>query len=400
MTGERAPSGPGPGAGPGAGSGAGPGADLAAFEKEARAFLDARLPPRPARTPTDRVALLEEIDPEREAETLRAAKLWQAALYDAGYAELEGERAEAFAALLDAYDVPDLQPLLVGLHIVAPAVRTHGSDDLKRRRLRPLLRGEVTACQLFSEPDAGSDLASVRTRAVRDGDAWTVTGQKVWSSGAHHADLGEALVRTDPDAPKHKGLTLFLIDMRAPGVEVRPLRQMTGGASFNEVFLTGVRVPDADRIGPLNGGWKAAITSLSSERAALGGAVDAVPPDLVERLAEQARRRGRLTPATRARLGRLDAALTAARLVNRRDDLDPAAAASVSKLLVNRAVALAVEAASAVLGPALAADLSDGGYAWSEFLLGAPALRIAGGTDEIQRTILAERHLGLPRDPR
>ncbi|MFC6935986.1 acyl-CoA dehydrogenase family protein [Actinomadura yumaensis] len=166
--------------------------------------------------------------------------------------------------------MPDLQPLLVGLHIVAPAVRTHGSDDLKRRRLRPLLRGEVTACQLFSEPDAGSDLASVRTRAVRDGDAWTVTGQKVWSSGAHHADLGEALVRTDPDAPKHKGLTLFLIDMRAPGVEVRPLRQMTGGASFNEVFLTGVRVPDADRIGPLNGGWKAAITSLSSERAALG----------------------------------------------------------------------------------------------------------------------------------
>ncbi|MBO2457654.1 acyl-CoA dehydrogenase family protein [Actinomadura violacea] len=370
------------------------------FEKRARAFLDAHLPPRPAPAPSDRVALLEEIVPEREAETLRAAKRWQGLLYDAGFAELEGNRAEAFAALLAGYDAPDLQPLLVGLHIVAPAIRAHGSDELKRRYLRPLLRGETTACQLFSEPDAGSDLASVRTRAVRDGDSWVVTGQKVWSSGAHHADLGEALVRTDPDAPKHRGLTLFLVDMHAPGVEVRPLRQMTGGASFNEVFLSEVRVPDADRIGPLHGGWKAAITSLSSERAALGGAVDAVPPDLVERLAGQARRRGALTPAARGRLGRLDAALTAAAQVNRSAGLDPAAAASISKLLVNRALALAVETASAVLGPSLAADLGDGGHAWSEFLLGAPALRIAGGTDEIQRTILAERHLGLPRDPR
>ncbi|MGI5163138.1 acyl-CoA dehydrogenase family protein [Spirillospora sp. CA-253888] len=372
-----------------------------AFARRARAFLDAHLPPRAPRTATDRVALLEEIDPEREAETLRAAKRWQALLYDAGYAELDGERAREFAALLAGYEAPDLQPLLVGLHIVAPAIREHGSAELKARYLPRLLRGELTACQLFSEPDAGSDLAAVRTRAVREGDDWIVTGQKVWSSGAHHADLGEALVRTDPDAPKHAGLTLLLVDMRAPGVEVRPLRQMTGGASFNEVFLTGVRVPDADRIGPLNGGWRAAITSLSSERAALGGAVDPVPPDLVERLAEQARRRGLAgDPEVRRRLGRLRAALAVARLTGRRADLDPAAAASISKLLVNRAVAQAVETASAVLGPSLAADTGDGGYAWAEFVLGSPALRIAGGTDEIQRSILAERHLGLPRDPR
>ena len=168
------------------------------------------------------------------------------------------------------YDVPNQSFFTIGLGMVAPTILAHGSTTAKDHYLQAMYRGDIVACQLFSEPGAGSDLASLQTKAERDGDEWVITGQKVWTTGAHYSDIGEIIARTDPELPKHKGLTGFIVDMRAPGVEVRPLRQMTGGASFNEVFFNEVKVPDADRLGDLNNGWNVALTTLMNERSAIG----------------------------------------------------------------------------------------------------------------------------------
>ena len=162
----------------------------------------------------------------------------------------------------------------IGLGMVAPTILAHATEPVRRRYLPQMYRGDIVGCQLFSEPGAGSDLASVQAQATRDGDEWIVTGQKVWTSGAHLSDIGEIVCRTDPDLPKHKGLTAFVVDMHAAGVETRPLRQMTGGASFNEVFFTEVRIPDSHRLGDVNGGWSVALTTLMNERAAIGGGSD------------------------------------------------------------------------------------------------------------------------------
>ena len=162
--------------------------------------------------------------------------------------------------------------LFFGLSLAGPTVATHGSDELRPRALRPMFTGEEIWCQLFSEPGAGSDLAGLATRAVKDGDEWIVNGQKVWNTLAHLADRGMLVARTDPELPKHKGLTYFMVDMHAPGVEVRPLRQITGEAEFNEVYLTDVRIPDADRIGDIGDGWRVSMTTLMNERTTIGGA--------------------------------------------------------------------------------------------------------------------------------
>ena len=166
--------------------------------------------------------------------------------------------------------MPNQSFFTIGLGMVAPTILAHGSELAKDAYLKAMYRGDIVGCQLFSEPGAGSDLASLQTRAERDGEEWVITGQKVWTSGAQYSDIGEIIARTDPDLPKHKGLTGFVVDMRAPGVEIRPLRQMTGGASFNEVFFTEVRVPDSHRLGDVNNGWNVALTTLMNERAAIG----------------------------------------------------------------------------------------------------------------------------------
>src|SRR5262245_13874929 len=238
------------------------------FVTEATAFLDANAEPRSEQKfvwgeGPDRVGILDEKTEEEEAEELRAAKEWKANEFDAGFGWITGPE-EYGGRALDAsyqrayndaqagYSTPSVAPFSVGLGMVAPTILAHAIPEVKERYLRDLYRGDLVACQLFSEPAAGSDLAGIQTRAIRDGDEWVVSGQKVWTSGAQASDLGEIITRTSPDKPKHKGLTMFLVEMKAPGVTVRRLRQMTGGASFNEVFFDEVRVHDSHRLGDVD----------------------------------------------------------------------------------------------------------------------------------------------------
>src|SRR5438132_5819531 len=198
--------------------------------------------------------------------------------------------------------------LFFGLSLAGPTVVTHGSDELRKRALRPMFTGEEIWCQLFSEPGAGSDLAGLATRAVRDGEEWVVNGQKVWNTLAHVADRGMLVARTDPELPKHKGLTYFMLDMHAPGVEVRPLRQITGEAEFNEVYLTDVRIADADRIGDVGDGWRVSMTTLMNERTTIGGATGTGGGRRVSAIQEAIdiwNKRGEHDPVRRDRLAKL-----------------------------------------------------------------------------------------------
>ncbi|MCZ7525494.1 MAG: acyl-CoA dehydrogenase family protein [Acidimicrobiia bacterium] len=393
------------------------------FVDEVTRFLESRVPRRRDHERRwgegdDRIAILEDPSPRKERESLDRAKAWQAELFDAGLGWITGppglggrglpaRYAQLFHAVRAGYETPDVQPLVVGLDILGPAILAHGSQAMKEQYLPRIRRGELVGCQLFSEPEAGSDLAGVRTRAVRDGDDWVLTGQKVWSSVAHLADLGEALVRTEPDAPKHQGLTMFLVDMHAPGVEARPLRQMTGGASFNEVFLDNVRVPDACRIGDAGAGWRVALTSLMSERASLGEEGGLLPADTMWRLGQLVDHLGRRDdPVVRQRLADIHARAEVLRFTNlrvaakARAGVPPGPEASITKLVMLRNLREISALVTEVLGPRLAADSGEWGtHAWAEFLLGVPSLRIAGGTDEIQRNVLGERALGLPKEP-
>ncbi len=251
---------------------------------DARVFLDAHLAPRTESDEkfvwgegSDRVNILEETDASELTTTLAAAKRYAAARFDAGFGWIDGpveyggrglspDHARAYQELEGSYDLPDLSILTIAVGFIGPALLACATPELKAEYLPRLYRGELIMCQLFSEPNAGSDLASASTRAVLDGDEWVINGQKVWTSSAHVADVALAVCRTDPDVPKHQGLTTFLVDMHAPGVDVRPLRQMTGSANFNEVFLTDARVPDSHRVGDLNKGFGVILTTLGNER--------------------------------------------------------------------------------------------------------------------------------------
>ena len=307
-----------------------------------------------------------------------------------------------------------------GLTMAGPTMVTHGADELRTRLLRPTFTGEEAWCQLFSEPGAGSDLAGLSTRAVRDGDEWVITGQKVWNTLAHIADRGMLVTRTDPDVPKHKGLTYFALDMHAPGVEVRPLRQMTGEAEFNEVYLTEVRVPDADRIGDVGEGWRVAMTTLSNERTTIGGGTGR-PARGSGSIAEAVRiwhdQPSRQNPVDRDRLMRLWIEAEALRLTNLRASENrkvgnPGPEGSIAKLMFTEVNKRICELCIDLLGPSGLIDYdytmrrSEGlgltGPAGSsrKMFLRSRANSIEGGTSEIQRNILGERILGLPGDVR
>jgi acyl-CoA dehydrogenase len=264
------------------------------------------------------------------------------------------------------------------------------------------------ACQLFSEPGAGSDLASVATRAVRDGDGWVINGQKVWTSSGHLADVGECVCRTDMDAPKHRGITIFMVDMHAPGVEVRPLPDVTGEVHFNEVFLTDVRIGDEDRIGEVNDGWRTLNTSLMNERAYVGDSNEGgenvlMPEMLIDTLREVG---GLDDPFIRQGLADLLVRFKVAYYVTKHAKQrverggTPGAEMSITKLTYSENQERLVNFAAQALGPMVTAADDDPAnpFAWAPRLLKGRALRIAGGTDEIQRTIIGEKVLGLPKD--
>jgi alkylation response protein AidB-like acyl-CoA dehydrogenase len=305
----------------------------------------------------------------------------------------------------------------IGLGMAAPTILAYGTDEQRKRWLRELWTGREIWCQLFSEPGAGSDLASLATRAVPDGDSWLVSGQKVWTSLAHESRRGLLLTRTDPDVPKHAGLTYFAVDLTAPGVDVRPLRQITGEAEFNEVFLTDVRIPDADRIGPVGEGWKVATATLMNERVSIG-ASRAVPREagMIGPAAATWRSRPELrTPGLHDKLLRLWTDAEVARLAGERLRQQLAAGrpgpeGSAAKLILatlNQEIsAFEVELAGgdglryddwSMRRPEHAIFYGRGpGYRY----LRARANSIEGGTSEILRNIIAERVLGLPPEPR
>jgi len=332
-------------------------------------------------------------------------------------------------------------PSGLGLLLAGPTILAHGTDEQKARYLKPIVTGQEGWCQLFSEPGAGSDLASLQTKAERDGDEWIVNGQKVWTSGGQAAELGMLLARTDPDAPKHKGITYFALPMEQPGVEVRPLREMTGRSLFSEVFFDDARVGDDAVIGGLNNGWIVANTTLANERAGLGsggsGAGGGAFPgkkagmlgvrvgDLAERTARSgvqpanfgrafdtlrtiADKLGRLDdPSIRQRLAELYTLNELGRMTAMRVKASMAAGrgpgpeANTAKLMMSRICRMVRDLGPAILGPEAMLTGSDttGGGVVQELTLFAPAPSIYGGSDEIQKNIIGERVLGLPKEP-
>lgn len=350
-------------------------------------------------------------------EQIEAAVAYQRALFDAGYgwitgppeyggAGLPASYERAFAAVERDFAIPSKAPLSVSLGMVAPTVAQFGSDEIKARWLAALRRGDAIGCQLFSEPAAGSDLAAVTTKARCEGETWVLDGQKVWTSGAHYSDVGIALTRTS-SGPRHRNLTVFAVDMHDPGVEVRPLRQMTGGADFNEVFLTGVRVPDSHRLGEIDAGWKVAIAMLMHERGAIGGSASGGSGLFkLDEIAAWIRAAGRADdPHVAQAFARAYAGITAAKAMRARADANlrangvPGPEMSLGKLALTANLEALSDLVGLVLGPRLLADTGqDDTFAWAEFLLGVPGMRIGGGTDEIHRNTVAERVLGLPKE--
>jgi alkylation response protein AidB-like acyl-CoA dehydrogenase len=398
---------------------------LEEFRQEVTAFLDANAPKKGEEEKfvwgegPDKVALFDEKSNEAELEQLKEAQAWRAKRFDAGLGWIGGPQEfggrglssaheRIYAGLESRYDVPNQSFFGIGLGMVAPTIYAHGTDHAKDLYLKKMYRGDIVGCQLFSEPGAGSDLASLQTRAVRDGDEWRITGQKVWTSGAQYSDIGEVICRTDADLPKHKGLTGFVVDMKAPGVEIRPLRQMTGGASFNEVFFNEVRVPDDHRLGDVNQGWTVALTTLMNERASIGaggaGGGGAASPT---KLIEMVRHFGLADdPIYRDELARIWINNAVARYTNQRamDKIKagqlPGPEMSIAKLALTQNMAASAEFVTRVLGPRITADTGEWGtFSWAQFVMGVPGMRIAGGSDEVMRNIVAERVLGLPKDP-
>ncbi|MBM3670595.1 MAG: acyl-CoA dehydrogenase [Actinobacteria bacterium] len=369
---------------------------------ETRAALAALLRPRDAREPVTVLGA--------GRDDLDAGRAYLVALADGGWAvptwpleyggrDANPEEAAVVARELARFEQPDLYPFLVGIGVVGPTLLTCASKEQQSRWLPAIRSGAEIWCQLFSEPGAGSDLAGLATRAERDGDIWRVTGQKVWSSRAHYAKWGFLLARTDPTVPKHSGITAFAIDMQAPGVDIRPLRQMNGDAHFSEVFLEDAAVSDSDRIGDVGAGWNVTRTALANERGAVGAAGTGMGSP-AERLLELCRDRA-VDPVARDRVTSVHVMSEVNRLTTRRardaaKAGTPGPEGSGAKL---RGGELFKETARTALGLLGAAGSLDEGE-WSTLFLTAPSISIRGGTDEIQRNIVGERVLGLPVEPR
>ena len=382
--------------------------DVAEFRIRARAWLEANAPRR---------ASAGDADGEPGAASIAEQKAFQAKLYDAGFAGITWPReyggqgltnAEQIAFGQEARDFAlPVSAFIIGLGMPGPTILELGTEEQKKRYLPKMLRGEEIWCQLFSEPAAGSDVASLITTAARDGDEWVLNGQKVWTSGAQYSDFGAVIARTDPTVPKHAGITMFIVDMHSPGVTVRPLKVATGAAPFNEVFFDQVRLPADSVIGEVNKGWAAAVVMLRNERVAIGTmSAPRMSPLAHGSLSQLAARLGRDADAGLSRrLAELYARERAVRLFAQllREEAmagsDPGPRGSVAKLAGAELGMFAAEVAGQVLGPAAAGFESDDVRAVVTAIIAVPGGSIAGGTNEIQRNIIGERVLGLPKDP-
>jgi alkylation response protein AidB-like acyl-CoA dehydrogenase len=337
----------------------------AKFREEARAWLETNVPS------------------EKELEGLddmARAKLWQKRKADAGWAcitwpkEYGGRGATSIEQVIlnqeeSKVKAPGTGQFQIGQGMAAPTMMMWASDEQKGQYLPKLASGEDIWCQLFSEPAGGSDLAALRTKAERDGDEWVVNGQKIWTSGAHYSDYGILVLRTDPDVPKHQGLTYFFLDMKSPGIDIKPIRQISGDSNFNEVYFSDVRIPDAQRLGAVGQGWQVALTTLMNERAAIGGGGGGAGFDQLLSLAKQ------------VKIG----------------DKPAIEDSEVRSKLANFYVR---QSGLRFTGLRSMTALSRGETPGPENSIGKLGLRIAGGTDEIMANIIAERVLGLPQEPR
>lgn len=406
---------------------AAPVAGLEEYRAEAHGWLERHAtvkPSNPAELPwgegSDDVSVFHDMTDAEEQALLDRAMAWQREKFDAGYgaiqwpaefggAELPATYEEAFEEEQAHFVTPGHhETFSVTLHLVAPTILAFGTPEQQRELIPRFVRTSELCCQLFSEPGAGSDLAGLATKAVRDGDEWVINGQKTWSSGARFSAWGELIARSDPTVPKHAGQTAFLLPMDTPGITIVPIRQMSGGASFNEVFFDDVRLSDRYRLGGVGQGWKVALTTLGFERStsgsdrgdqAVGGTWEQVRA-LAEWLGAGS------SPVDRQELARLYSldrirAFLAMRAAAQARAGTPGPEASAGKLLWTQWMTAAGDLTARLLGARILADSGEWGtYAWRKHLLGAPGYRIAGGSDEIQRNIIGERVLGLPGEPR
>jgi alkylation response protein AidB-like acyl-CoA dehydrogenase len=384
----------------------------AEFRAEARAFLSANASLKSTTGPRK----------ETEEEHIQRARAWQKLKSDNGWAclswptEYGGRGAKPMQLIIwgqeeSRYDVP-VGPYAIGLGMCGPTMIAYASDEHKQERLPRMSAGEDIWCQLFSEPGAGSDLANLRTRCEKDGDDWIINGQKIWTSGAHYCDWGILVTRSDPTVPKHKGLTFFFLDMKSPGVEVRPIKQISGDSNFNEVYFTDVRIPDHQRLGAVGDGWSVSLTTLMNERLAVGDAGGSDVPQLMELLnkleidgapaLDNAAVREKVANWYCQMSGLLNTKYRVMSALS--SGKTPGPESSITKIIsANKMLDIG----------SFAIDLMDMGgilvnrdgdelesRMFQASFMGGPGYRIAGGTDEVLRNIIAERVLGLPQDVR
>mgnify|MGYP001319389916 CR=1 FL=1 len=382
--------------------------DEANFREEARTWLQANAPQEAELKGLDYIA---------------QARLWQKRKYDAGWACIrwpkeygckEGSAIEQVIWNQEEGRLGNLPPAVFGIGqgMAAPTMMNWGSKEAQDLHIPKLASGENIWCQLFSEPAGGSDLAALRTKAVRDGDEWVINGQKIWTSGAHYSDYGILVVRTDPNVPKHKGLTYFYLDMKSPGIEIKPIKQLSGESNFNEVYFTDVRIPDSQRLGEVGQGWQVSITTLMNERASIGGGGSAVGFDSLFKLAQQINIDDK--PAiedgvVRAKLAdwycqesglkftgyRSMTALSQGAVPGPENSIGKLVGAPKTQDMASFAIEL-LEMSGAIWD----GELSPEAGLFQAAYMGSPGMRIAGGTDEIMANIIAERVLGMPQEPR
>jgi len=389
----------------------------AKFRAEVRTWLDANAKPRRGRDSGDM------IEENGAAATMAASKAWQKKKAEVGYARITWPKGMGgvggtpmqsiiFGQEESKYDVPTGGPFAIGLGMCIPTLMAYGSDDAKKRYVKPAVEGTEIWCQLFSEPAGGSDVAGLRTKAEKQGDTWVINGSKIWTTGAQFSDYGILLTRTDANVAKHKGLTMFYLSMKSPGVDIHPIKQASGGSGFNQIFFTDVKIPDSQRLGEVGQGWQVALTTLMHERLAVGGGQGGgldVPQLLqLARTLELEDGPAIKNAAVRERIADWYVKSAGLRYTTFRTmtalsrGQQPGPEASIAKVVVASklqdlsAFAMDLEGEAGILQgeDAPMNGLFQGGW------LSSPGLRIAGGTDEILRNIIAERVLGLPQDIR